>query len=85
MAVFVNIVTFRIVLTGTKGCSLSAGRALSLLGASSACGVQMIHGIISPWSHLSRCSRRSLALPFQSTICFKNSFQVQQSFRKEPN
>jgi hypothetical protein len=65
-------------LISAPGCSLSAGRAVSILGAKATVG-----------SYLSRCSRRSLApsAPINFIIngfLSNNLLKKQQSFRKEP-
>jgi hypothetical protein len=65
-------------LISAPGCSLSAGRAVSLLVAKAPAG-----------SHLSRCSRRSLAPSapinfFINGFLSKNLILKKQSYRKEP-
>jgi hypothetical protein len=67
-----------VLLISAPGCSLSAGRAVSLLGAKAPVG-----------SHLSRCSRRSLAPSALINFIINgflsnNLLKKQQSFRKEP-
>jgi hypothetical protein len=60
-------------MTSTPGCSLSAGRALSLLGASSACGV-------SPVPLLPQESRTFRSIQqFVGKIYFKNNHLLEES------
>jgi hypothetical protein len=77
MALFVNFVAIfpkEQWMVAAKGCSLSAGRAVSLLVA-----------LLLLKSHLSCFSRWSLTpsedQPFHKDLCSKK----QESFRKEPN
>jgi len=64
-------------LTSTTGCSLSAGRALSLLGAFCACGVSPVP-LLPQESRTFRSSQR-----FVKKIHFKNNNLLEKSLSEK--